>query len=362
MSLKEKFIKYYEENETKVDIAFFLGGFVFDVFTLSDIDDPLSIAQQIIYLLITGSILYYEFLVPLGLATVHKKLEKIWKYRELIFHFILGSLLSVYSLFFLKSASLFASAIFVVLLMGLMVANELKVVKKSEVNIKIGLYIICVFSFFSIMIPVLLGFVGLIPFLLALAMTCLFIWCTWSLLLRKSHDRHVLGRKLVLPGVSVVGLFLLFYVVGWIPPVPLSVQNLGVYHKIEKVNGQFVLSYETPDWLFWHTGDQHFVAQPGDAIYIFARLFSPARFNDSVVLHWFFKDPRQGWVTTDRIPMKITGGRIGGYRGYALKQNYAEGEWRVSVETTDQREVGRIYFDVKKTDVLSERNFQQSIF
>jgi hypothetical protein len=49
-SLKEKALNYYEKNETRVDIGFFLAGVIFDIFTLSDIDDPLSIAQQVVYL------------------------------------------------------------------------------------------------------------------------------------------------------------------------------------------------------------------------------------------------------------------------------------------------------------------------
>jgi hypothetical protein len=37
-----------------------------------------------------------------------------------------------------------------------------------------------------------------------------------------------------------------------------------------------------------------------------------------------------------------------------VKQNFAEGEGRISVETTDGREIGRIYFNVIKSPVSSE--------
>ncbi|MNT64341.1 hypothetical protein D3C72_2022330 [compost metagenome] len=46
--------------------------------------------------------------------------------------------------------------------------------------------------------------------------------------------------------------------------------------------------------------------------------------------------------------MRITGGRKNGYRGFSTKANYTAGEWRISVETTDGREIGRIYFEVIK--------------
>src|SRR3989344_9029418 len=130
--IKNRLLDYYEQNEAKVDIAFFLGGFFFDIFTLSDIDDLLGIGQQVAYLLILGSILYFDFLDDNGFFKIPARLEKAWNYRQPILHFFLGSLLSVYSLFFLKSASIFSSIIFVLLLIGLMVANELKSVQKSK--------------------------------------------------------------------------------------------------------------------------------------------------------------------------------------------------------------------------------------
>ena len=120
--LKDKAFHYYEENEAKVDIAFFVAGFLFDILTLSDIDDPLSILQQVVYLTITGAILYFEFLHPLDKTKIHERFPKLWHYRDLAFHFLLGSLLSVYSLFFIKSASIFSSILLVIFILVLMIA------------------------------------------------------------------------------------------------------------------------------------------------------------------------------------------------------------------------------------------------
>lgn len=356
--LKERVLDYYEKNETKVDIGFFLAGFLFDVLTLSDIDDPFSNAQQVIYLIVIGMILYYDFLSTHGFVKISARIQKFWDYRQLAVHFLLGSLLSVYSLFFLKSASFFSSIVFVLLLVGIMIANELKAVQRSAVDLKVGLYVICLFAFFSMTVPVLLGFVGLLPFLLSLGLTGLALFGVFRLLRRKVSDLRLLFRTLVLPGSGILSLFLVLYLVGWIPPVPLSVQNMGIYHLVERAGGDYVVSHENPWWKFWNTGDQKFRAEPGDKIYFFAEIFSPAKFSDAVTLHWYYKDPRQGWITTDRIPMKIAGGRKNGFRGFSVKQNYAEGEGRVSVETTDGREIGRIYFEVQKTSTSSaERIF-----
>jgi hypothetical protein len=243
-----------------------------------------------------------------------------------------------------------------------MILNEVKSFQKSRVDLKVGLYVICLFCFFSMLVPVLLGFVGLIPFLLALSLTGFVIYAVFKLLRKNIPDAGLLYRKLVAPSAAVIILFVVFNEFGWIPPVPLSVQNMGIYHLVEKTSGQYQVYHENPWWRFWQKGDQDFKAQPEDKIYFFAQIFSPGRFDDSVILHWFFKDPRMGWQSTDKIPMRVTGGRKNGYRGFSMKQNYTPGEWRISVETTDSREIGRIYFQVSPVEIASDRHFQIEIF
>lgn len=354
---KDRALAYYDKNEMRVNLSFFLGGFVFDVITLSSIDDLFSVTQQVTYLLVVGFLLVSEFLVTAQKWSVPNWLAKPWEYRSAIVHFILGSLLSIYSLFFLKSASIFSSLTFVALIMGIMVANELKNVQ-SRGDTKIGLYVVCLFSFFSMMIPVALGFVGWIPFLLALSATGLVLWGVYKLLMKQVGDAELLKRHLVLPGASVSGLFLVFYLLGWIPPVPLAVEEMGIYHYIEKSDGRYFLSHENPWYKPWNNGDQDFAARPGDKIHLFAKVFSPARFDDTVILHWQKFDVSNGWQTTDKIPLRVTGGRVGGYRGHASKGNYTAGDWRVAVETTDGREIGRIPFTIVQSNESGVRNFK----
>jgi hypothetical protein len=141
--------------------------------------------------------------------------------------------------------------------------------------------------------------------------------------------------------------FLVFYYVRLIPPVPLSIPFIGVYHAVEKSGDEYRLSHERPIWRVWQHGDQEFLAQPGDRIYVFFRIFSPTRFADQVQMRWFWKDDARGWVLQDSIPIKIVGGRAEGFRGYGFKSNYQPGDWKVQVETTDGREIGRVYFSLE---------------
>lgn len=361
-NLKSKASEYYEKNEQKVDIGFFLGGFVLDIFTLSQIDDPLAILQQVVYLLIIGALLYFDFLAQFEKFTP-KRFLTLWAYRKPIVHFFLGSLLSIYSLFFLKSSSMFTSIVFVLVLLALMIANELKSVQKSAVNIKVGLYVICLFSFYSLLIPVLVGFVGWLPFIASICLTLLTFGLVFRKLERAVGDPKIVRKFIVAPAMGVLGLFVLFYFLGWIPPVPISVTGMGVYHSLEVQQGSYLLRYDRPSYKFWQSGAQSFKAEPGDSVVFFVQIFSPSRFDDQVILNWNTYDPKQGWISSDRIPIRIQGGRAKGFRGYTVKKNFTAGDWRVKVETTDGREIGRLYFDIERVETNTpDRKWKTDIY
>lgn len=340
---------FYEKHEVRLSMAFFLAGFLFDVVTLSEVDDLFSIAQQVVYLAVLGAILMKDLLVQNGLSTISPRFEKMWEYRTTLVHFLFGSLLSVYSLFFIKSVSFFSSFLFMAFILFLLVANELSRVQKSGTSLKIAIYFLCVFSFFSILVPVVLGFVGWIPFLLSIVLTAGVAVAFFKALSRRIADPQTLLNVLIRPVLAVLVLFVAFYGLGWIPPVPLSVKKMGVYHKVEKIEGKYRLSHERPWWKFWQTADEVFKARIGDSVVFFAQIYSPARFSDSVTLHWFYKDKKRGWVSADRVPMDISGGRKEGFRAYMIKKNYQPGDWQARIETTDGREIGRKYLEIVET-------------
>jgi hypothetical protein len=154
-------------------------------------------------------------------------------------------------------------------------------------------------------------------------------------------------REVLVPLGAVLAGFLFFYFLRVIPPVPLSIPFMGVYHGVERTAEGYQLLHERPAWRFWHNGDQRFRAQGGDRVFVYFRIFSPGRFSDQVLMKWFWKDGARGWALQDTIPIRIVGGREQGFRGYGVKSNYQPGDWKVQVETLDGREIGRIYFAVE---------------
>ncbi|MES2803481.1 MAG: DUF2914 domain-containing protein [Bdellovibrionota bacterium] len=357
MAFKDTTTEFINKHETKLEVAFFVGGFLFDILFIADPDDLFAIVQQAVYLLLIASLIHYEMLFRLHKWRPKESLQKVWSYRDFTLHFLLGSLLSVYSLFYIKSASILSSFIFLSLLVGIILVNELSFVKSAKVSIKVGFYAICLFSFFSVVYPIICGFVGWTPFLLSALSTVLILIAQLKLLERSQVDAGILQKALVAPCVAVLGVFALFYFLGWIPPVPLSVKAQGVYHNLEKRDGKFILSYEKTAWKFWQDSDKKFKAAPGDKVYFYAQIYSPARISDKIILHWHLKDKNGDWTSTDKVPLNIQGGRKEGFRGYATKANYQPGEWMVTVETSMGSEISRYYFEIIAIDAAVERNF-----
>ena len=356
--IKSKFYQFYTKYEAHLMIAFFVGGFLFDLITLSDPDDLISIIQQVTYLLVIGFLLYYDVLSSFKKFEIPQKFQKVWEYRQLVIHFLFGSLLSLYSIFYFKSSSIVSSFLFIILMSVLLIGNELTRVQKAGHWLKFGMYVLCLNAFFSIMYPTLLGFIGLIPFILAVVSSTGCMFLIFKKIIPNEIDKAYIQKQILSPIIVVQSVFVLFYVAGWIPPVPLSAKFMGIYHKIEKIDGKYFLHHEKPIWKFWANGDQSFKAQFGDNIYFFTNIYSPASFSDEINIRWMHDDPKTGWTTWDLIPMKISGGREDGFRGFTYKSKYQPGDWRVQAETTDGREIGRIYFTVYTDESNRPREFK----
>jgi hypothetical protein len=309
------------------------------------------IGQQGAYLVLILLVLSQMLLEQKGPAPDPDQMAgvKRWyfRYRTAAVHFMLGALLNLYTLFFFKSSSLLVSFGFLAVLVGLVLANESSRLKALGLHFKFVLLSLCLLSFFAAVVPVFVGSIGLGVFLLSVLVGCLPLIAAVAWIRTTAPDLFPHARKQILLPLGCVLLgFLVFYLFRLIPPVPLSIPFIGVYHAVERTQAGYTLSHERPAWRVWHNGDQKFHAQPGDKVYVFFRVFSPTRFSDQVLMRWYWNDGR-AWMLQDSIPINILGGREEGFRGYGVKANYQPGRWKVQVETTDGREIGRVYFDLE---------------
>lgn len=359
MKWSEKLSQFIKKHSAKLDVAFFVIGFIFDAWLVSYPDKLLVVLHQALYLFLIATLIHYEFLFQLEKWKPSEKILKIWPYRDLALHFFLGTLLNIYSLFYIKSASLFSSVVFLVLMIAMIFANELPVVKKSKkINLKVGLYSICLFSFFSVVFPIIFGFIGIVPFSLSIASTIGVLFLQLILLRKVVDDFIVLLHGILKPVISVVLIFCVFYFFGLIPPVPLSVKEQGVYHSLEKRDSHYYLSTDQNENEFWNFGKTTFQAAPGDKIYFYSQIYSPARISDEIIVHWFKEDNLGNWESMDKVPVTIVGGRDEGYRIFTFKSNYDAGEWKIVVETSTGVEISRLYFKIIMVDVDPTRSFR----
>ena len=337
----------YAQNERAVAGAFFAAGFLFDIVAVGRIDSWLTIAQQAAYLALVGFAL-----AQMLLEEVSPPREGWWfRWRSAIVHFALGALLNLYTIFFFKSSSLAVSFAFLAFLVALVLANETPRFKALGLHFKFALLALCLLAFAAVVVPIGVGSIGLAVFLLSMAVGAAPLAALgWRLRSRGGR------RTILVPLGLVLAAFLTAYLFRVIPPVPLSIPYIGIYHGVERTEEGFRLSHERPWWRFWHNGDQRFAAQPGDRVYVFFRVFSPANFSDQVLLRWHRRLPG-GWSLQDTIPIGIVGGREEGFRGFGFKGNYEPGEWKIQVETTDEREIGRIYFKLEAAPP-APRDFQ----
>src|SRR5215217_1310339 len=332
--------------------VFFLSGVSYDTWTLTRIDRLQDNLLLLIYLLLLGVLIVLTGrlgIVPAPdrehlatLSPVARWMLKARPYYPMAVQFLLGSLFSAYAIFYSQSATLTSTGIFFGLLVLLLVGNEFLHDRLSSLRLVVSLYAIVCFAFFTFFLPVMTGHMNAVVFLIGAALSAGVTFRVVQLIYRNNPDRS--RREAVsvtVPAFALIGLLIGFYFMNWIPPVPLSLKFGGIYHEVKKTGDRFELSFDKKWYQVWKRSDTMFPAD--EPIYCFTAVFAPVDLNTTVYHHWFFRaNDKKPFTHADRIPIKISGGRGGGYRAYSFKQRLDPGDWRVDVETEDGRIVGRV--------------------
>ncbi|MCH7756539.1 DUF2914 domain-containing protein [Patescibacteria group bacterium] len=345
-----EFIKtFYNTHERYLTPIAFLVGFVIDNITLTRID------------LLFDNIVLFSYLViaALGIFLFHTLhghvfrfsiINRLISFLPIIVQFAFGGLFSGFLIFYSRSASFTASWLFILILVGIILGNELFKKRYAQLSFQIGILYFALFSFSIFYLPILFGEIGAKIFLVSGALSLSFIALFIAALFQFIPSRITKAKNILL--TSIFGVYLVinvFYFLNIIPPIPLSLKESGVYHLIVRdSSGDYSILFEKPKWYVPFSefnGNVHVVS--GNPVYFFSSVFAPTNLETTILHKWqFFDEIKSEWVQTDLLQFSIEGGRDGGFRGYTIKRNIFPGKWRVDVVTKRDQLLGRETFTI----------------
>lgn len=351
--IKEKVEKHKQHLLT---VSFVLG-FLIDNITLTRVDQLFDNALLLTHITVAMVSLAFLYAASAG------KFRESWNgpivnFAPLATQFAFGSLFSGMLIFYGRSGSWLVSWPFFVIILAVIYGNETIKDRVQRLLYNLAMLFIGLFAYVVLIVPVVIGEMSAVVFvgsgILALIVMLIFIRILTMIVPRfiALHQRSII----FIIGVIYAG-FNFLYFANLIPPIPLSLKDLGVFHSVVRFeDGSYQLSYEKGEWWkFYRKSDDVYHPSAGGNIFCFAKVFAPTKIDTDIFHIWDYYDEAQGkWVEHARVSYPILGGGDGGYRGYTLIKNYRDGKWRCTVETERGQVLGRETFTVDSTAVPKE--------
>jgi hypothetical protein len=329
----------------------FLLGFIVDSLTLTRVDRIFDNAILFTYVMLAMLSIYLLY-AAIAERFSERVNDFIKRRAPFVMQYAFGGLLSGMLIFYGRSSSLSDSWLFILLIIGVIIGNETIKDRAHRLVYNLIIFFIGIFSYAVLIVPVVLGMMGPLIFLLSGALALTFMYGFVRILEHAVPNFiYLQKRKIVfIIGLIFVGLNTLYFT-NVIPPIPLSLKHLGVYHSVVRYeDGTYALMYEKPMWWEWYrSSDKKFHSIAGDNIYCYASVFAPSRLATKIYHRWEQYEPETDtWRQHGRFAYAIQGGRDDGYRGYTLISNFSEGTWRCTVETERGQVLGRETFTVER--------------
>ena len=341
-------VDFWRQYEHRLGLGSLAVGFTFDLFIAKSPDSIVDNILLLSYLFIAGSII-----ILLNIRTrrqMEAELPSEPLILLLILQFCFGGLASNLLVLYGKSGTFAGSAFFLLLLVALIFGNEYLRSRYSQLRFNIVVYYFLLLTYCIIAAPTFIFHsVGVGPFLLSGAISLIVITFYLALLfvvvLRGDKQKQIKDI-----GTYVLVIFVIFnglYFLNIIPPVPLSLKDIGIYHSILKYSsGDYLALYESPPWYqFWRDTNATFQYVPGQSAYCFSSVYAPADIDTPIDHKWeHYNDATGEWDILSRVTFPISGGRADGYRGFSATAALSPGKWRCDVETQGGALIGRTSF------------------
>lgn len=351
----EQIKSLYEQYERWLLPAALLIGVIVDFITFRSIEIGTAFLLLGVHGVIAGSsIAYINFYgvgkVPKGQTTRYLRLV-----APLAMQFSFGALLSASFIFYWFSGSLSASWPLMILIVVLMISNDTLREYYREPVVQVGVYYFVILSYFILTLPYWLNSISAWVFVFS-GVVSLVVIGAYIRGISKHLKRFAVRRKKMRTAVWIIFAAMnVFYFLNIIPPIPLSLTEAGVYHRVERRAEGYLVQNEVRTLVDRLLPGQTIHIERGDQVYVFTSIFTPGELNTRIVHNWQYYDESTGkWEQRDKLSFGIAGGRDDGYRGYSRKSRMDEGKWRVDVETTRGQTLGRVSFHVEHVDELPE--------
>jgi hypothetical protein len=315
-----------------VPAVFFVSGFLWDALTLGRTITSLDLFILLAYLAGAAVIL-----VALGRGLTFRGS----KYLNAVLQFFFGGIFSALFIFYFLSSSGLAEYVVVIGLAVLLVGNEFLESRYGELTLSWTLFTMSAAMFFNFAFAHLFRSISTFWFYLGTLVAVLMI-----LALRRVSKAETAS---VWPSLGVAALMLVLHAFNIIPPVPLVKKQMLVAHSVQKRDGGYVATVESPGWRFWRASSTQYHRAEGERVYCFTSVFVPSGIRTTIRHRWLVYDDSGGqWLESGVVPFTIAGGREGGYRGYTYKQRVTTGLWRVIAESESGAAIGIIDFRVSQ--------------
>jgi hypothetical protein len=326
----------------------FVAGFIVDNITLNRVDqlfDNIILLSYVVLAMLSILLLYA------GIAERFNERTSFFlkKWMPVLMQYAFGGLLSGMLIFYGRSGSIMESWPFILMILAVIYGNETITNRQSRLVYNLVIFFIGLFAYVVLVVPVVTGKMGAWVFvgsgLIALAVMHVFFGWLERIVpnfiqLQKRNVVFIIGLIYVVMNV--------LYFTNVIPPIPLSMKHVGIYHNVVRIDDTYKLTYEKPVWWKWYrNSDEEFHYVQGESIYCYASVFAPSRLATDVYHRWQYYEVAEGkWKDHTRIAYSISGGRGEGYRGYTLINSYHEGKWRCVVETARGQVIGAETFEI----------------
>jgi hypothetical protein len=276
-----------------------------------------------------------------------------------ILQFFFGGILSTYLVFYFRSADIFTTWPFILLLAGAFVANESLKRHYIRFSFQVSLFFLSIYSFAIFLVPVIIHKIGdwvfLVSGLLSFIVILLFVNAIFHFARAKFSREEQESKKLIF--LLIGGIFILvniLYFTNLIPPIPLSLKDAEVMHSIMKnADGNYDTTSEDHGWSGYFKLYPDFNQVAGSPIYAFSAIFSPMGLNLTIIHEWqHYDEISKKWTTGSEISLPVIGGRDGGFRTYSVRYNLTSGKWRVNILTEQGKMIGRMRFNIVPTSTL----------